>query len=357
MAGPASLSIALAQFNPIVGDVAGNPRSCGARGRRRPPRAPTSSLFSELFLVGYPPEDLVLRPALVDGRGGGPARARARERGRRARRSSSRCPGREHGRVFNAVALVADGRIRSALQARAPQLRRVRREARVHAGPAAGAGRLPRRAAWGCRSAKTSGSPARRAASGRARAPSCCSCRTARRSKWTSRSSGCSWRASACAETGLAARLRQPGRRAGRARVRRRLVRGQHRRRAGVHDAVWTDAVQLTQLAPRRPPLLLRRARRSGSRNRGSQAVYHAMMLGLRDYVRKNRFPGVVLGLSGGIDSALTAAVAVDALGRRPRARRAAALALHVGAQPGRRRGVGATARHAARHAGRSRAR
>jgi NAD+ synthase len=39
------------------------------------------------------------------------------------------------------------------------------------------------------------------------------------------------------------------------------------------------------------------------------------MMLGLRDYVRKNRFPGVVLGLSGGIDSALTAAVAVDALG------------------------------------------
>ncbi|HEY1637774.1 MAG TPA: NAD+ synthase, partial [Rhizomicrobium sp.] len=44
-------------------------------------------------------------------------------------------------------------------------------------------------------------------------------------------------------------------------------------------------------------------------------SVYHAMMLGLRDYVNKNRFPGVVLGLSGGIDSALSAAVAVDALG------------------------------------------
>ena len=41
------------------------------------------------------------------------------------------------------------------------------------------------------------------------------------------------------------------------------------------------------------------------------------MCLGLRDYVDKNRFPGVVLGLSGGIDSALSAAVAVDALGRR----------------------------------------
>jgi NAD+ synthase len=41
------------------------------------------------------------------------------------------------------------------------------------------------------------------------------------------------------------------------------------------------------------------------------------MMLGLRDYVNKNGFGGIVLGMSGGIDSALTAAVAVDALGGR----------------------------------------
>ena len=45
------------------------------------------------------------------------------------------------------------------------------------------------------------------------------------------------------------------------------------------------------------------------------ESIYHAMVLGLRDYVRKNGFPGVILGLSGGIDSALSAAVAVDALG------------------------------------------
>jgi NAD+ synthase len=44
-------------------------------------------------------------------------------------------------------------------------------------------------------------------------------------------------------------------------------------------------------------------------------ADYSACMLGLRDYVNKNGFPGVVLGLSGGIDSALCAAMAVDALG------------------------------------------
>jgi NAD+ synthase len=43
--------------------------------------------------------------------------------------------------------------------------------------------------------------------------------------------------------------------------------------------------------------------------------IYDAMMWGLRDYVNKNGFPGVVLGLSGGIDSAISAAVAADALG------------------------------------------
>jgi NAD+ synthase (glutamine-hydrolysing) len=44
-------------------------------------------------------------------------------------------------------------------------------------------------------------------------------------------------------------------------------------------------------------------------------SVYSALVLGVRDYVGKHRFPGIVLGLSGGIDSALTLAIAVDALG------------------------------------------
>ncbi len=43
--------------------------------------------------------------------------------------------------------------------------------------------------------------------------------------------------------------------------------------------------------------------------------TWHAMMIGLRDYVNANRFPGVILGLSGGIDSAICAALAADALG------------------------------------------
>ncbi len=45
--------------------------------------------------------------------------------------------------------------------------------------------------------------------------------------------------------------------------------------------------------------------------------VYGALTLGVRDYVEKNRFPGAVIGLSGGIDSALTLCIAVDALGAK----------------------------------------
>jgi NAD+ synthase (glutamine-hydrolysing) len=45
-------------------------------------------------------------------------------------------------------------------------------------------------------------------------------------------------------------------------------------------------------------------------------SIYSALVLGVRDYVRKHGFPGVVMGLSGGVDSALTLAIAVDALGK-----------------------------------------
>lgn len=46
------------------------------------------------------------------------------------------------------------------------------------------------------------------------------------------------------------------------------------------------------------------------------ESIYNALVLGVRDYVQKNGFSGVVIGLSGGIDSALTTAIAVDALGK-----------------------------------------
>jgi NAD+ synthase (glutamine-hydrolysing) len=46
------------------------------------------------------------------------------------------------------------------------------------------------------------------------------------------------------------------------------------------------------------------------------QRIYQALVLSVRDYVEKNRFPSVIVGVSGGIDSALTLAIAVDALGK-----------------------------------------
>ena len=116
-------------------------------------------------------------------------------------------------------------------------------------------------------------------------------------------------------ECGPASRLRESGRRTGRTGVRRRLVRHESRRRARPRAPVLAGGA-------RRSPAGTSAA--DGWRCDGDAgwreeprlaSVYNAMVLGLRDYVRKNGFRGVVLGLSGGIDSALTAAVAVDALG------------------------------------------
>jgi NAD+ synthase (glutamine-hydrolysing) len=55
--------------------------------------------------------------------------------------------------------------------------------------------------------------------------------------------------------------------------------------------------------------------RRVEPRPEGEEEVYNALVLGVRDYIHKNRFRGGLIGLSGGIDSALVAAIAVDALG------------------------------------------
>jgi len=90
--------------------------------------------------------------------------------------------------------------------------------------------------------------------------------------------------------------------------------------------AVDATGVEVARLAVFNEELALTRWEKMGSRWRCAAApiaapmpdletIYQALVLGLRDYVTKNRFPGVVIGLSGGIDSGLTAAIAVDALG------------------------------------------
>jgi NAD+ synthase len=311
MPGPDALSIALAQFNPIVGDVAGN----AALVRRARAAAAAEGadlvLFSELFLVGYPPEDLVLRPALVtaaadalralerESAGGGPALAIT-------------LPWSEHGRLFNAVALVDAGRSDLRYKHELPNYG-VFDEKRVFT-----PGPLPapvefRGIGLGlpiCEDVWFAGTAQHLAGQG-AELLLVPNGSPYEVDKSQQRLQLARERVS---ETGLAlAYVNQIG--------------GQDElvfdggsfvvNPTGALACVmpsWTEGVQLT------------RWRRDGRRfccdgtadwaeEPRLQAIYHAMMLGLRDYVRKNRFPGVVLGLSGGIDSALTAAVAVDALG------------------------------------------
>ena len=111
-------------------------------------------------------------------------------------------------------------------------------------------------------------------------------------------------------------RLSQSGRRTGRTRVRWRLAGRECRRFASPGRCPpGKKSIAITDWTRRRATAgSARRANALAGESARNPSI-SAMMLGLRDYVNKNRFPGVVLGLSGGIDSALSAAVAVDALG------------------------------------------
>ena len=106
-------------------------------------------------------------------------------------------------------------------------------------------------------------------------------------------------------------RLREPRRRPGRARVRRRVARVRRRRARLVarakqfdEDLLVVDVEDRAPIAGRVEPVL-----------EPVHEVYEALVLGTRDYVRKNGFTDVLISLSGGIDSSLVAAIAVDALG------------------------------------------
>jgi NAD+ synthase (glutamine-hydrolysing) len=69
-----------------------------------------------------------------------------------------------------------------------------------------------------------------------------------------------------------------------------------------------------SKVSPRRRRAALRAARRAAPAAIEAE-LWDALVLGVRDYIGKNGFPGAILGLSGGIDSALVLAIAVDALG------------------------------------------
>ncbi len=308
---PDHFRIALGQLNPVMGDIAGNLKR--AREARAKARESDVILFSELFIVGYSPEDLVLKPALQDdARAAVEALARDTADGGPAVLVGA--PWVEEGKLFNAMLLLDGGKIAGkTFKVDLPNYG-VFDEKRVFvAGPA------PRPL------------PVRGVPLG---VPVCEDI----------------WKEGVCAalEDGGAEILCVPNGspfEAGKEEI--RLERAAARvaetglpliylNQLGGQDEVVYDGASFVVNADGAIPVALpgwveqvtvtewqRDAAgkwtcapgdRFVAEDRSSQ-VYHAMMLALRDYVNKNRFPGVVLGLSGGIDSAISAAVAVDALG------------------------------------------
>ncbi|MEX0890671.1 MAG: NAD+ synthase [Gemmatimonadota bacterium] len=87
--------------------------------------------------------------------------------------------------------------------------------------------------------------------------------------------------------------------------------RGRHTGRRQPESVTRVALEPIEESRPERPPV----APRQPVRHDDLEETYRALVLGTHDYVRKNGFSGVVLGLSGGVDSSLVAAIAVDALG------------------------------------------
>jgi NAD+ synthase len=305
------LIIAVAQLNPTVGDVRGN----AEKARRARASAPDADLivFPELFISGYPPEDLVLKPAfqaacrqaVVDlareTEGGGPALLVG-------------TPWAEDGKLYNAVALIEGGRV-AALRFKVdlPNYG-VFDEKRVFAaGPAPGPitfrgvriGVPICEDIWG---------------------PDPVECITETGGEILLVPNGSPYRRGVINE-----RLNVTVARVVEARLPLLYVNqvgGQDELVfEGASFALNADGTLAAQLPSFREEVALTHWTRTSegwrcsgaiaSLDEGDDTDYCACVLGLRDYVDKNGFPGVVLGLSGGIDSALCAAIAVDALGAR----------------------------------------
>ena len=304
------LSIAIAQVDPTVGDVAGN----ADRIRRARAEAGGADLvvFPELVISGYPPEDLVLKPAFQDGCREA-CEALAKETGDGGPALLVGLPWRENGRLYNAVALLDGGGVAALRYKVLLPNYGVFDEKRVF-----DAGEMPGPVSF--RDVRI-GVPICEDIW----QPSVVECLEENGAEMLLVPNGSPFETTKddvrlniaverVVESGLAlAYVNQVGGQDELVFDGASFVLGRDRAlRAQLPS--WVESVALTRWERTAEGMECT----GGPMAEGGDDladIYAAMMLGLRDYVNKNRFPGVVLGLSGGIDSALSAAVAVDALG------------------------------------------
>ena len=304
------LAIAIAQINPTVGDVAGN------ADRIRHARAEAGSadlvVFPELVLSGYPPEDLVLKPAFQDGCRDA-CEALAKETADGGPALLVGLPWRENGRLYNAVALLDGGEVAAVRHKVLLPNYGVFDEKRVF-----DPGEMPGPVSF--RDVRI-GVPICEDIW----QPSVVECLEENGAEMLLVPNGSPFEATKdgvrlniaverVVESGLAlAYVNQVGGQDELVFDGASFVLGRDRAlRAQLPS--WVESVALTRWERAADGMECVGGPMAESGDDLAD-IYAAMMLGLRDYVNKNRFPGVVLGLSGGIDSALSAAVAVDALG------------------------------------------
>ena len=305
------LKIALAQLNPVVGDLAGNVAKLKAAHEKAAKLGADLVVLPELFITGYPPEDLVLKPAFQ-------AAARAHVEALAAETKSG--PGiltgtiwPEDGRLYNAAVLIADGAVQAVrFKVELPNYGVFDEKRVFEPGPLPGPINFK---------------------GVRIGVPIC-------EDIWKEEVSECLAESGAeilISPNGSPFDWPKPGKRmnVAVARVTETKLPLVYLNQVGGQDELVFDGASFilnadhslaAQLPAWEEAVVLTEWTKAGGQWRcvkapieklddGDAEAYHACVLGLRDYVGKNGFPGVVLGLSGGINSALVAAIAVDALG------------------------------------------
>ena len=306
------LSIALAQLNPTVGDIDGNAALVGAARKAAAKKGADLIVCSELVISGYPPEDLVIRPSFQN--------ACASAIDKLAEETADGGPGIlvgslwvENDQLYNAALLLDGGKVSAVRLKHDLPNYGVFDEKRVFAsGPMPGPinfrdvrlGVMICEDMWQpdvAECLKESGAEIFVVLNGSPYALD----------KWDQR-------LNLAVERITETRLPM---------IYVNQVGGQDElvfdggsfvlnadRRLQARCVDWSPALQITNWNRTGDDWICEQSETASIEDRLS-SIYSAMQLGLRDYIDKNNFPGVLIGMSGGVDSALTAAVAVDALG------------------------------------------